>query len=587
VPDSEQQARSGERIRRGIGASHGIAIGRAYVVDRRRLKVPRRKIEDDEIDSEVERFHRAVATSERQLEKIKQKIREQENDHYNILTAHELMLKDDHLIGETVRSISDSKINAEWALRQSVERIKAVFDAVEDDYFRERRSDVEFVGERVLRNLMGRDTRVAPPPDAIVVAHDLSPADTAQFHRAAVAAIATDVGGKTSHTAIIARGHEIPAVVGLESVTGELGTGDLLIVDGSRGLVIINPQAETVTEYRDRARREAARGLARLSSKELPAVTLDKQRIELLANLDQIDEAVHALELGAEGVGLFRTEYPFMASDSLPSEEDHFEYAMNTMKVLGDRVVTFRTLDLGADKLSGLLPEQHMESNPALGMRSIRLCLTKAVRPIFRDQLRGLLRASAHGRMRLMFPMISGLEELRQAREFFEEVRQELREEGIPFAETMPVGVMIEMPSAAVIADHLAKEVDFFSIGTNDLIQYTLAVDRVNEFVSYLYEPLHPSLLRLIDRVIRAAEKAGIPASVCGEMAGDPDVAPVLIGLGVKQLSMHAVAIPDVKNVIRKLGLAELARLSSSMLDLPSALEIRVALDEFLSRLEE
>lgn len=570
----------------GISACHGIAIGRAYIVDRRQLKVPKRQIDADEVDGEIERFRRAVDSSERQLEKIKQKIEAREQDHYAIITAHQLILRDDHIVAATIRGIQDDFINAEWSLRRSVEAIKSFFDAIEDDYFRERRSDVDFVGERVLRNLLGRDIRVTPPPDAIVVAHDLSPADTAQLYRAAVAGIATDVGGKTSHTAIIARGYETPAVVGLEDLTLHVGNDDLVIVDGTQGLVIVNPAPETVTHYRERARQEIAAGIARLSKSETPAITTDGTKISLLANLDHLAEARSALTYGAEGVGLFRTEYPFMARDTLPTEEDHYEYAVSVLDAMGDRPVTFRTLDLGADKVSAQLLESHEEPNPALGLRSIRLCLTDSLRPVFRTQLRGLLRASVHGDMRLMFPMVSGMEELSAASDFLQEVKLELRQEGIAFDEEMPLGIMIEMPSAAVIADHLAKSVDFFSIGTNDLIQYTMAVDRMNESVSYLYAPLHPAILRLIDMVVRAAMANDIPVSVCGEMAGDPAVVPVLLGLGLRSLSVHAVSMPDVKEAICSSSIAEFQTLAKEVMQLPSATDVREYVKEFRTNLE-
>lgn len=576
--------RDGEVKKTGIAASQGIAIGRAYIVDRRRLKVPKRTLEPDEIDGEVDRFYRAIDASGRQLEKIKQKIEEQEKDHYAIITAHELILRDDHIVGTTLGHIRNDAMNAEWALRKSVEMIKSVFDAVEDDYFRERRSDVDFVGERVLRNLMGRDTRVTPPPDAIVIAHDLSPADTAMLYRAAVAGLATDVGGKTSHTAIIARGYDTPAVVGTEDLTLHVESDDLVIVDGTCGVVIINPNPETVTRYREQARVEIAEGVARLSHSAELAETSDGTRINMLANLDHLDEATGALAHGAEGVGLFRTEYPFMASESSPTEEEHYDYAVSVLEALQGRPVTFRTLDLGADKVSVEHVEQHDEANPALGLRSIRLCLTDSMRPAFRRQLRGLLRASHTGNMRLMFPMISGVEELKAANAFLEEVREELRSEGIAFDEKLPVGIMIEMPSAALIADHLAKHVDFFSIGTNDLIQYTMAVDRMNELVSYLYAPLHPALLRLIRMVIEAGEKHNVPVSICGEMAGDPLVALVLVGLGMRTLSMHAVGMFDVKASIAKASIQELDTLAEQIMMLDSAGEIRAAVEKFANK---
>jgi phosphotransferase system enzyme I (PtsI) len=570
-----------ETVRKGTAAAPGIAIGRAYLMDRRRLKVPKRHILADEIDGEIERFHRALDASDRQLERIKEKIEARFDDHYNIIAAHQLILHDEHLVDETIRNIRDKAVNAEWALRKTVEHIRGVFDSIEDDYFRERRSDVEFVGERVLRNLLGRDLQVTPPPDAIVVAYDLSPADTAQFYRAAVAGLATDAGGNTSHTAIIARAHEIPAVVGLDDITAVVGNGDLIVIDGTNGVVVLNPSPETVALYRERSRLEAAQGVALLANVDLPALSKDDVRISLVSNIDHEDEIKGALAYGAEGIGLFRTEFLFLTSARVPDENDVFRHACSVIESLGGRPVTFRTMDLGADKMAVFMPDLH-EANPALGLRSIRLCLSPQVRPLFKQQLRGLLRAARSGNMRIMFPMISGVRELDLALEVMEEVKRELVRDGIPFAPETKVGIMIEMPSAAMVADHLARRVDFFSIGTNDLIQYTLAVDRVNEHVAYLYDSMHPALLRLIDMVVKAASATGISCGLCGEMAGDMNVAPLLLGLGLTELSMNAVAIPQVKQVIRNSTVSQLRSLAVQALTLPSGAEIKELVWGFL-----
>jgi phosphoenolpyruvate-protein phosphotransferase (PTS system enzyme I) len=572
-----------ETVRKGTAAAPGIAIGRAYLMDRRRLKVPKRHVQPDEVDGEIERFHRALDASDRQLERIKEKIEARFDDHYNIIAAHQLILHDEHLVDETIRNIRDKAVNAEWALRKTVEHIRGVFDAIEDDYFRERRSDIEFVGERVLRNLLGRDLQVTPPPDAIVVAYDLSPADTAQFYRAAVAGLATDAGGNTSHTAIIARAHEIPAVVGLEDITAVVGNGDLIVVDGTNGVVVLNPSPETVALYRERARLEAAQGVALLSNVDLPAVSTDDVRISLVANIDHEDEIKGALAYGAEGVGLFRTEFLFLTGTRVPDENDQFRHACSVIESLGGRPVTFRTMDLGADKMAVFMPDLH-EANPALGLRSIRLCLSSQVRPLFKQQLRGLLRAAKNGNVRIMFPMISGVRELDLALEVLAEVKDELQRDGIPFAPDAKVGIMIEMPSAALVADHLARRVDFFSIGTNDLIQYMLAVDRGNEHVAYLYDSMHPALLRLIDMVVKAADAASIPVGLCGEMAGDINVAPLLLGLGLTELSMNAVAIPQVKQVIRASTVRELRKMAIHALTLPSGTEVKEMVWTFLQR---
>jgi phosphotransferase system enzyme I (PtsI) len=578
-----QVHRIGEIRKRGIGASAGIAIGRAYVVDRRRRKTPRRHVSAEEIEVEIARLKRAIAESDSQLARIKDRLLAAGDEHSFILEAHQLMLHDVHLVDETVRVIRTEQVNAEWALKRTVEGIKQIFDTIDDDYFRERRSDVDFVGDRLMRNLLGEDVGpVKPPPDAVVVAHDLSPADTAQLHHAAVAALITDVGGKTSHTSIIARAHEIPAVVGLEDVTAIVGTGDLVIVDGSSGLVLLNPAPQTVAHFRARARREAALGEALLANRDLPAETLDGVRLRLLANVDVVDEVAGALDHGAEGVGLYRSEFLFMGRPEAPTEAEHFEHARAALVALGGRPLTIRTFDLGGDKAS-VFGVQH-EPNPALGLRSIRLCLAERGLALFRSQLLGILRASAYGPIRLMFPMISGVGELREAKAVLRSCQDELRKRGEPFNEQLPVGVMIEMPSAAMTADHLAAECDFFSIGTNDLIQYALAIDRANEHVGYLYRPLHPGLLRMLHTITQAANARGIPVAMCGEMAGESILVGVLLGLGLTELSMNASAIPLVKSVLRATSAADARRLTEKALTLGLTDDVEQLVKEHMAR---
>jgi phosphotransferase system enzyme I (PtsI) len=579
-----------EELRRtGVAVAAGIGIGRAYLVGTGAISAPRHHLEADECDAEIARLHRAIAISDRQLDKIKHQLAEESESEtdFHIVTAHQLMLHDEHLVDATIKYIKDDLINAEWALRKAVDDIAGVFEQIEDEYFRERATDVTHVAERLLGNLLGREEDFDPPPDAIVVAHDLSPADAASLHRAAVSGLVTNAGGRTSHTAIIARAHEIPAVVGLEDITDVIESDDLLIVDGSTGTVIVNPSAATVVEYRERQRRAAARGAVLMSNRDLPAETRDGVAIRLHANIDMPDEIASALEHGAQGVGLVRSEYLFMTdAESVPDEEAHYRMARAVVEQMAGRTATLRTFDLGADKLAGFLEAAALhEQNPALGLRSVRLCLSELGLPLFRAQLRGLLRASAHGPMRIMFPMISGVAELRAANEVVESVRVELRAEGVAFDEKLPIGIMIEMPSAALCADQLAAECSFFSIGTNDLIQYTMAVDRVNELVSYLYEPLHPALLRLIGSVAKAAKDHGVSLSVCGEMAGDPIVAPVLVGLGIHELSMSAVSIPEVKAALRLTSVDELEQLVDRVLKLPTATEIRIEVGSYLDGL--
>ncbi len=573
-----------ELRKQGLGVSAGIAFGRAFLIGRDTLKAPRHHIESDDIDTEIARLYKAIAASDKQLAKIKEKLASENESDYHIITAHQMMLHDEHLVGAAVGFIREELINAEWGLRKAVDEIASVFDSVEDEYLRERRSDVEFVFERVLRNLLGRDTGpLQPPPDAIVVAYDLSPADTAQLHKAAVSGLITDAGGKTSHTAIIARAHEIPAVVGLENITEVVETDDLVLIDGAAGIVIVNPAPATVAEFREEQRRQVAAGAALHSLRDLPARTRDDIEVGLFANIDGPDELDDALDYGAMGVGLFRTEYLYMGKPELPDEETHYQTAVRVLERLNGMPATIRTFDLGADKLASFLEAADLqEANPALGLRSIRLCLSDLGRGLFKTQLRGLLRASTHGPMKIMFPMISGISELRAAKAVVDEVKTELTAEGQAFDENVKLGIMIEMPSAALTADLLAAESDFFSIGTNDLIQYTMAVDRVNEYVSYLYEPLHPSLLRLIEHIARAAKAADIPVTVCGEMAGEPMIAPVLLGLGVRELSMSAVSIPEVKATVRAMTVAAGEQVMERTRKLATAAEVRAMVSEYV-----
>jgi phosphotransferase system enzyme I (PtsI) len=577
TPDARVGAPRDGRWLTGIGASPGIAIGRAHIVDRRRIKTPKRHIVDAEVADELERLEAALATSDEQLERIKIKLREREgDDHFQIIEAHQLILHDEHLVVPTRRRIVDDKVNAEWALRRTVEEIKSVFDSIEEDYFRERRSDIDFVGDRILRNLLGEqvDAVGVTPPGAIVIAHDLSPADTAHLHRSSCAAFVTDAGGKTSHSAIIARAREIPAVVGVEHATERIVPGALLIVDGGRGEVLVNPTPGEVEEYRARGRRLRAFVGELMQNRDLPAETTDAARVRLFANVEITDEIPSAIDHGAEGIGLYRTEFLYLDRSDLPREEEHFMHARGVLRRLSPYPATFRTFDLGGDKVAAFASRFAIghEANPALGLRSIRLCLKE--RGLFKTQLRGLLRASAHGRARIMFPMISGVGELRAAKGVLEEAKSELRREGLPFDEKIPVGIMVEMPSAALTADLLARECDFLSIGTNDLIQYALAIDRVNEHVGYLYHPLHPALLRMVRYIVDAGHAVGIRVGMCGEMAGEPMFALVLCGLGLDELSMNPTSIPVVKSVVRSSTMEESRKLASEVLALATVEEI-------------
>lgn len=556
--------------RSGIAASPGVGIGPAYVVDRRHVHVPHMQIERDAVDDEVRRFREAIRTTQEQVEAIKGRL--PHGEHRQILKAQQMMLRDPDLLQRVECLIREDLIVAEWAVARVTDEVKETLDEADHEYFRERQSDVSFLGERVLLNLGGdHPGEIQPPAGAVVVAHDLSPADTAQLARADVAGIVTDVGAQTSHSAIMARSLEIPAIVGVDGILEEIHSGDEVIVDAIHGFVIARPGAveldhwvaerERYDEFEDRIQREHA----------LPAISKDGVHIALRANVALDEEIGSALFHGAEGVGLYRTEYIFMNRDHVPTEEEHYRRAKAVLHKTSPYPVVFRTFDLGSDKQSKLFAFPEPEANPAMGVRSLRLALRE--RGAFLAQLRGLLRAALHGPLRIMLPLVSGLSETRLGLEAVAEARQQLEVAGMAYADDVPVGVMIEMPSAAIVADAIVKHVDFMSIGTNDLIQYTLAIDRDNDHVSHLYRPLHPAILRLIHKVTCAGADADVPVSLCGEMAADPRFAWVLVGLGVRELSMHPSAIPVIKSIIRASDTSEMMELAAKCLQTEDAEE--------------
>jgi phosphotransferase system enzyme I (PtsI) len=562
----------------GIAASPGIAIGRCWSVDRRRVRTPKRRLAPDEVDGELHRFRTALDVSDLQLSEVKEKVGRSDGargsaEHTAIIDMHRMMLKDEMLVFEAQRLIREERLNAEWAVKRAVRKIKSAFHEQADEYFKERRADVDFVGERIIKNLLGQapDVDELPPEGAIIVAHDLSPADTALLlHERKVAGFVTDSGAKTSHTAIVARALEVPAVVGVGRITNLVDRGDWVVVDGSRGVVVINPTPGERSEYEAAQERYRAVEAALLRTRDLPARTLDDVTIRVAGNIEFVEEVPSLLSHGGEAVGLYRTEFLYLGRPDLPSEEEQYQNYRRVLESVGSRPVTIRTFDLGGDKLPAGM-RVHAE-NPALGLRAIRYCLRQP--DLFRAQLRALLRASVHGNLKIMFPMISGVAELRAARRALEEARQELAREGVPVGADVPVGIMIELPSAVLIADRLARECDFFSIGTNDLIQYTIGIDRQNKDVAYLYKPLHLSVLRLLDIACSAAREAGIPVSMCGEMAGEPVNALVLVGLGVSELSMNGPSIPLVKRVIRAAKASEGKALLARLLALTTADDI-------------
>ncbi len=565
----------------GIGVSAGVALGRAYTLDRARVAFPKHRLpSEEEARREQMRLKTAFELSDMQLAEIKNRVGAGEGgEHALILEAHRLMLKDPLFAEEAMRLISEEHINAEWAVRRVVKKLKTAFEDIEDDYFRERRADIEFVGDRVVKNLLGQVVDVDPegeeiPPGCVVVAHDLSPADaTVLMRRGQVAGFVTDVGAQTSHMAIVARAKEIPGVVGVGRASEVIKRGDLVAIDGHGGQVVVNPTDEQVAGFQEAMRRHLASEQAMLRIRDLPTVSADQVRITLMANMEFSEQVPSLLAHGAEGVGLYRTEFLFLERDTTPTEEEHFEAYRAVLQGMGTRPVTIRTLDLGADKLPRVAGKRReKEPNPALGLRAVRYCLKN--RDVFHTQLRGLLRASPLGNLRIMFPMISGLTELREARSALEQAKEELAREGVPFASRIAVGIMVETPAAAWAADKLAEECDFFSIGTNDLIQYSMAIDRQNREVAYLYRPLHISILRAIRFVVQAAHAAGIPVSMCGEMAGDPMNALILLGLGMDELSMVPGQIPVVKRIVRQATAEDGRKLVEQAFKLSTAEEI-------------
>jgi phosphotransferase system enzyme I (PtsI) len=572
----------GSSLLRGIGAAPGVAIGPAYLFERGRVRTPRYHVPPAELTAETERLQGAFALAETQLAAVQERVEREQigagtlrgpREYGLIVEAQRAMLRDQTFIDQIATLIRDEQLNAEWALRRIVRDIKGRLGASEDEYFRERRDDLDFLADRVVRNLLGQtvDLPQIPPDGCILVCHELSPADaTILLMEGKVLGLITDTGGRTGHTALVARARNIPAVVGTVNAASLVARGQRLAVDGTHGLVLIEPDDDALGELR--AGQEALRVQAsELSSNaSLPATTTDGVRVSLLGNIEFPEELQQALANGAEGIGLYRTEFLYLNRTTLPSEEEHYRTYRGLLEAAGQRPVTIRTFDLGMDKIP--MGIKHREDNPAMGLRGVRFLL-KAPQA-FRTQLRALLRASPYGNLQIMFPMVSGLTEVREARAQLEAVRAELAREGEHLADRIPIGIMIELPSAAQIADRLARESDFFSIGTNDLIQYSLAMDRQNPEVAYLYQPLHLGVLRMLEFVARSARAAGIPVSMCGEMAADPGYSAILVALGLDSLSMSPRAIPRVKQAIRVFSAAEAKALLAEAMAYSSAEEI-------------
>jgi phosphotransferase system enzyme I (PtsI) len=561
---------------KGIGVSPGVEIGKAYLYNRLDAHIPFYKLVDKSLVSEeIARFMAAVEASETQLREIKKKLSSlKELEPQYIIDVHIMILKDKEFIDNTLENIKEMGINAEWALKMTIDRYREIFERIEDAYLKGRISDIQYIGERIIANLTGkrRQTISDMGSGIIIVATDLSPADTAQMKFDKVLGFATDIGGKTSHTAIVSRAIETPAVMGLKNITQLVRTNDDMIIDGSSGLVIVNPDPEMVKRYEDKKKHYQEIKKEFLSDAHLPAMTKDGYKVEIGGNIEFIEEIPSAVSHGAEGIGLYRTEFIYINREQLPTEEDHFSSYKRVVGINGLTWSTIRTFDLGGDKFSSD-PKAIKEMNPQMGLRAIRFCLKEI--ELFKLQLRAIIRASVYGKTRVLFPMISGIEEIREAKRIFEQLKNELIIQGVPIGNDIELGVMVEVPSAVIIADKLAKEVDFFSIGTNDLIQYLMAIDRGNERVTYLYEPLHPAVLRFIKRVVDVGHNAGIRVAMCGEMAGEPAYTMVLLGLELDELSMNPLAIPRVKKIIRETSLQESKYLLKQVLKLESTAEIR------------
>ncbi len=566
----------------GVKASAGIAIGKAFLLTTPDLQINTVAIEDPA--NEIQRFQEALARAKNDLEGIVLRVeREMGTDHADIFKAHLLVLEDPELVDTVKDKISNEKTNAESALNDVAQAFIGLFEQMDNEYMRERAADIRDVTRRVLSYLLGVPFAGLGEltQEVIIVADDLTPSDTAQLDRRYVKGFVTDIGGRTSHSAIMARSLEIPAVVGTQGITRAVQPSTLIILDGHEGIAIIDPSEEEIAVYkRKQADYEAQKAeLAKLVNNK--TVTLDNHHVELAANIGSPEDVAGAIANGAEGVGLFRTEFLYMGRNDFPTEEEQYLAYKHVLEHMGDRPVVIRTLDIGGDKhLSYLaLPE---EMNPFLGHRAIRLCLDN--QELFRTQLRALLRASVHGNLKIMFPMIATLEELRQAKAILEEEKKSLVNRGIVVSDQYEVGIMIEIPVAALMADQFAREVDFFSIGTNDLIQYTMAADRMNEKVAYLYQPYHPAVLRLLHNVIKAGHAQNKWVGMCGEMAGDPIAIPILLGMGLDEYSMSAGSILPARQQLSRLSVEDAAKQIDTILQMSTSAQVEAFVKEWLER---
>ncbi|MFH1655412.1 MAG: phosphoenolpyruvate--protein phosphotransferase [Candidatus Omnitrophota bacterium] len=575
-----------EIILKGIPASSGVASGPAYLFGKEDFAVAPKKIPEDKTAQEIARFEEALIKTRHEILEIQKHIAEEMGtEHAEIFDAHLLVLEDRTLIEDVISRIKKQLYCVEYIFSEVLKKYIGVFSKIEDEYLRERISDINDVGKRILRNLLGKKVQVGFSDIAeksIIVAHDISPSDTAAMHNKNVVAFVTDIGSRTSHTAIMAKSLEIPAVVGVEVATQKIKNGDIVIVDGKTGTIIINPKESSLEKYEVEKKKISVQLERFLSTKDLAAETKDGRKVEIGANIELPEEIPSVIEHGATGIGLYRTEYFYMNRIDLPSEEEQYQAYRHVAQAISPHAVIIRTLDLGGDKFISQLHVPR-DMHPFLGWRAIRFCLARP--DIFKIQLRAILRASVHGKLRLMYPMISGVEELRQANAILEESKKELRKNKITFDEHLEVGVMIEVPSAAITAEILARESAFFSIGTNDLIQYSLAIDRTNEKIAYLYEPAHPAVLKLVKTIVDAGHKYKIWVGMCGEMTGDPQLALVLLGLGLDEFSMPPSVIPQIKQLLRSVTYEEAKKVAQHALTLSTGREVEEYSKRELKRL--
>lgn len=580
MPDTTQKI---ELTLKGVPASEGIAYGQIFVFTQSDVEVPHYQVEAEKRYDEVARFEQALVNTRKQIAKIQSEVEANVgHEEAQIFDAHLMVLEDQALITETIREFEVTSLNIETCFNNVSSRYIKAFSEIDDEYLRERAGDIRDVAQRVLHNLLGQAecslSRLAG--ERIVVANDVSPSDSAGLDRSTALAIVTDSGSKTSHAVIVARSMKVPAIVGMRDLTKRVRSGDWAIVDGYEGLVIINPTESTLSLYGKIQEQKKTLESQLLVANREPAITLDGVKVTLMANIEKVDEVKLVTHYNAEGVGLFRTEYLYLDTARIPSEEEQTQAYRQVAAALAPHPVVIRTLDLGGDKPMAGNPQLFpKESNPFMGFRAIRFCLEHT--EIFKDQLRAILAASAHGNVRLMYPMISGAEELTRANTLLEECKTELKQRGVPFDNRLVVGTMIEIPSAAQTADILAEKCGFFSIGTNDLIQYLLAIDRVNDRIAHLYEPTHPAVLRTIRHVIEEGHRKHVTVGICGEMGGDPLLVPLLLGLGVDSLSMTPPLIPAVRYLVRNMKLSEAQKLADKALTLTDPKAIYALCTEF------